>query len=370
MTTALTLLTRRDDLAELAWLDALPGGGGVPTAGDLPAGSVLLQVEAVALTANTLTYGLLGERLHYWDAFPVTRLGWGCLPAWGTAVVAASTLAELPVGERIAGLLPVATHCLLQPVRVTASSLRDGATHRRPLAAAYQHYERLPTRRPAGARSPAEELGALLRPLFFLAFLLADDLRDADAQTVVVTSASSRTSKALAQQLSGSGIRVLGLTAPARVAAASTSGSYDAVLGYPDVAALPAAVAGDVVVVDVAGDASLCLEVREALAGRVVRTVLVGATHRPRDGALVADAADEVVFSAADRLRQRATEWGQERLRVRQEAAWASYVEATRGSVEVLTAHGRSEVAAAYREVLDGRCPPSHGHLLSPAGDG
>ncbi len=53
---AQTLLTRRDNLAELCWRDGLPDGSPTPTADSLPGGTVLLRVEAVALTANTLTY--------------------------------------------------------------------------------------------------------------------------------------------------------------------------------------------------------------------------------------------------------------------------------------------------------------------------
>jgi hypothetical protein len=99
----------------------------------LPAGSVLVKVEAVALTANTFTYGLLGEQLGYWDFFPTARSGWGVLPAWGTGLVQDSAAPELPTGSRLSGLLPIASHCLLIPVQVTSSSLRDGSAHRRRL---------------------------------------------------------------------------------------------------------------------------------------------------------------------------------------------------------------------------------------------
>jgi len=148
-TGARTLLTGRDDLAGLAWRDGLPDGAPLPAAGSLPEGAVLLQVEAVALTANTLTYGLLGERLRYWDFFPSARPGWGCLPGWGTARVEASALSELPPGSRISGLLPIATNCLLWPRRLTPLTLRDGAEHRRELPG--------PTSTTNGSRRPPPE---------------------------------------------------------------------------------------------------------------------------------------------------------------------------------------------------------------------
>jgi len=371
-TGARTLLTGRDDLAGLAWRDGLPDGAPLPAAGSLPEGAVLLQVEAVALTANTLTYGLLGERLRYWDFFPSARPGWGCLPGWGTARVEASALSELPPGSRISGLLPIATNCLLWPRRLTPLTLRDGAEHRRDLPGAYQHYERLPPTA-AGAAGPDEDeaLGALLRPLFVLGFLLAEHLvrlaEASDVLTVVLTSASSRASQAVAQQLTGSGLRVVGLTAAPRVTACAATGLYDAVVPYPraeDVAGL--APDGGVVLADLAGDAAVRDQLRAALPGRLRRTVLVGATHRADDQALVPHPSAEVFF-APEQLRQRTADWGVEGLRRRQDSAWRSYLDGARRRVDLLPARGPEAVEQAYREVLAGRCSPRHGHLLLPA---
>ncbi|HEV7207970.1 MAG TPA: DUF2855 family protein [Mycobacteriales bacterium] len=88
-----TLLTHRADLAALQWLDALPDGGLPPPWGALPTGSVLVKVEAVALTANTFTYGPLGEQLGYWDFFPTARAapGTGCTCCASTALGTLST---------------------------------------------------------------------------------------------------------------------------------------------------------------------------------------------------------------------------------------------------------------------------------------
>ncbi len=371
-TRAMALLTRRDDLAQVAWREGQPDGRPLLSADSLPEGSVLLRVEAVALTANTMTYGLLGEQFRYWDFFPTAEPGWGCLPAWGTGVVELSSMPDLPPGSRVSGLLPVASHCVLRPVRVTADSLRDGAQHRRELPGSYQHYDRLASASGNRAPSTDEALGVLLRPLFILGFLLADYLAELaqrrDISTVVLTSASSKTAQAVAQQLAASGIHIVGLTSDARVDAVVASGLYGSVLSYPqaDLAAARAA-GGDVVLVDLAGDASLRERLRTALAPRVDRTVLVGATHRPAAPALVPSPNEEVFF-APDRLRQRTADWGALDLRRRQDLAWADYLTATRQRIEMLHAHGPAAAELAYREVIEGRCPPEHGHLLHLSG--
>jgi len=184
-----------------------PGGPGV----DPPGRHVLVRVEQVALTSNVFTYGATGDafgykgypdhgsdrstaarcggagqRHHkdvgqevtycrhpdspfgYWDFWPTGEPGWGCLPAWGTAQVLAGDVTGLPVGSRLAGLLPIASHALLQPEHITGTSLRDGAPHRRPLMAAYQHYQRLPGQ-PGPGGVLDEQLASLLRPLVVLA---------------------------------------------------------------------------------------------------------------------------------------------------------------------------------------------------------
>jgi len=44
---------------------------------ELKTGEVLLRVDHFALTANNVTYGIVGERIGYWKFFPVADEGWG-----------------------------------------------------------------------------------------------------------------------------------------------------------------------------------------------------------------------------------------------------------------------------------------------------
>lgn len=321
-----------------------------------------MRVEQVALTSNVFTYGATGDALGYWDCWPTGEHGWGCLPAWGTARVLTGEVPGLPVGSRFAGLLPLASHALLQPERITGTSLRDGAPHRRALLPAYQHYQRLPAH-PGPAGVLDEQLASLLRPLVVLAAVLVDAVLDTTPApiTVVLTSASSRTARAVARELTDRA-HVIGLTSPARVAAVQATGLYDGVLGYQQIDRL-AAVAdpGPAVVVDLAGRGDVRAHARGALADRSTRCLLVGATH---GGGLLPDPQEEV-FLAPERIRTLAKAWGPDALASHLEAAWQQHLPAARTEVQVVHATSPTQVRDAYTDVLTGRCPLAHGHLLT-----
>ena len=106
MTSFWALAVARDDLSRTALLQ-----GAVPEIGE---GEALLRVDRVGLTANNVTYAVLGESFHYWDFFPAEP-GWGLVPLWGFADIVASALADVPVGGRVYGYLPPASHLVVRP---------------------------------------------------------------------------------------------------------------------------------------------------------------------------------------------------------------------------------------------------------------
>jgi len=89
-----TFAIARNDLAETLVVD-----GQVP---DLSDGEALLQVDRVGMTANNVTYAVLGGAMRYWEFFPPSRHGldqeWGVVPLWGFAEVAAAELVGVGVG--------------------------------------------------------------------------------------------------------------------------------------------------------------------------------------------------------------------------------------------------------------------------------
>ena len=104
---ALDFVVDRDDLHATRLVDAE-----MPDASELMEGAVLVEVERFGFSANNITYASLGRTMRYWDFFPRSD-GWGRVPVWGFARVAASAREGIGEGERVFGYLPMSTHVVL-----------------------------------------------------------------------------------------------------------------------------------------------------------------------------------------------------------------------------------------------------------------
>ena len=51
------------------------------------------------MTANNITYAVMGDVMSYWDFFPTGEEGWGVLPTWGFAEVEASEAEGVEEGD-------------------------------------------------------------------------------------------------------------------------------------------------------------------------------------------------------------------------------------------------------------------------------
>ena len=159
--------------------------------------SALLAVDRFALTANNVTYAAIGRVLGYWDFFPAED-NWGCVPVWGYADVVASNCAGLAAGERLFGYMPMATHLIIQPRKITPYGLADGAPHRAKLASIYNRYVRVNRSR---RDTSHEDRHMIFYPLFVTSFLMQDFFTEHDyfgARNIVVSSASSKTAMGFA----------------------------------------------------------------------------------------------------------------------------------------------------------------------------
>jgi NADPH:quinone reductase-like Zn-dependent oxidoreductase len=322
----------------------------------------LLRVERFGFSSNNITYALLGDALGYWSFFPAAD-GFGRIPVWGFAEVVASAANDLAEGVRVFGYCPMSTHLVVRPGRTDDAGFRDAAPHRARLPAAYNAYRRVDA--DPGYEPDREDQQLLLRPLFFLSFLLDDYLAENElfgAETVVVSSASSKAAPGLAFLLSRRGVPVVGLTS--KVAAVEELGVYDRVIAYDAIDAL-----GDAptTFADLAGDAAVRRAVHERLGDRLRHSAAVGLTHADRAASRADNRAlpgsAPVSFFAPDRLRARTREWGQAALDARLAAAWRPFIEWSDKWLEIEHTHGPSGVEAVYRQVLDGRVAPTAGHV-------
>lgn len=333
----------------------------------LAPGQALLRIDKFALTANNITYAVMGDALRYWDFFPSSEPDvWGRIPVWGFADVAATAHDDIEEGTRVYGFLPMSTQLVITPGRIDPNGFVDTAPHRAALPGAYNSYSRADA---DPAHDPAhEDHRMVLWPLFFTSFLIDDFLQDNavfGAEEVVLSSASSKTAIGTAFQLARRGaVDVIGLTSPSNVSFVEGLGIYDRVVPYEEVDALGASPAA---YIDIAGDAGVRAAVHSAYGARLTHSMIVGATHWDESPAAQAGLPGPapLFFFAPDRIAKRTKDWGRAGLGDRVAEAWRRYVEFADGWLEIRRGAGPEAVEATYRELVDGRADPAVGHVLT-----
>ena len=334
-------------------------------------GEVRLRVDAFGLTANNITYAAAGDLIGYWTFFPPPPVGdnvnWGRVPVWGFADVVESRCEGVDEGERLFGYLPMSTELVIEPRRVSAGSLGDGAAHRATLPAVYNNYDRCAATPGYDPALEAEQM--LYRPLFFTSFLIDDFLADNDsfgATTVVLGSASSKTAFGTAHLLSQrEGVTVVGLTSPGNVAFVDGLGCYDQVVTYDEIGSLPVAPAA---FVDMSGNASVVRAVHEHYGDDLRHSAIVGLTHWEDrlDRAEPIPGPAQAMFFAPSQVEQRRKDWGPGVLEARLAEAWGPFIEQVSDWVEIQHGTGHDTVHDVYVELLENRTPPNLAHVLHP----
>jgi len=348
------LLIDRSDLSHTELVD-------VPTPTPEP-GQVVLRSDRVGMTANNVTYAVFGEAMKYWDFFPTDDPAFGRVPLWGFAEVEASTVPEVAEGTRLYGYLPTSSHLVVQPSKADAKAFRDASPHRQHLPTPYNGL--ITTTEDPAYVADQEDLQVLYRPLFMTSFVLADFITDHDcfgAQTVVISSASSKTSYGAAFLLDG--IHRVGLTSAGNREFTESLGCYDEVRTYDEVEELPE---GPAVYVDVAGDPALRRRVHERLVP--VHSAVVGAAHHDAEPDLAGGddlpGSRPTFFFAPDQMRKRYADWGPDGVEIRHAEAWARFAPIVAGWVDVTLGAGPTGLDAAWKEVLAGATPPRVGHVI------
>jgi hypothetical protein len=332
------LEVRRGDLRTARVVDADPP--------PLEAGQTRFAVERFGLTANNVTYGLLGDTLRYWTFFPAAEGGWGRVPAWGFATARESRCPEVPEGTRVFGYVPMGGDLVLEPQHVGERGFQDGSDHRGQLAAVYNGYRRADP-------SDRDDATMVLQPLFMTSVLLARSLEGAGR--AIVSSASSKTALGTAYLLARAGTEVVGITAATEFA--SGLGVYREVLSYDaidDLERRPATF------VDFSGNAGVRGAVHRHLGDQLEASILVGATHIDAER----PASDEhlpgprpTFFFAPHHLGAGID--GEARAAFAELVAWgATWLEIERRD-------GRDAVLAAWTEAVGGRLAPTRALSLT-----
>ena len=357
-------LVRRDDLHRCEVRPA-------PSPEDvrLDRGQVLLGVDAFGLTANNITYAVFGDAMHYWNFFPAPD-GWGRVPVWGFANVLRSEHPDVRVGERLYGYLPMSSHFVAQADNVTRTGFTDAAAHRQEMDRFYNQYQR--TAADPGYDRAREGEQMLLRPLFFTGFLIDDFLADNEffgARTVIVSSASSKTSIGLAFQLHTRGAdtcEVIGLTSKRNAELVRSLGLHHRVVLYDDIESIPAST--PTVFVDMAGDADVTTRVHRHFRDALKYNCQVGATHWDHVSmALELPGPQPQLFWAPGQLGKRIGDWGVAGFQQRTGEAWTRFVPYVNRWMTIERSGGSAEIQRVYLDTLDGRADPRKGYVLSPS---
>jgi hypothetical protein len=340
------LHVRRDDLAVIAAVER------DVTVGD---GEALFAIESFALTANNVTYAAHGVDMAYWGFFPAPE-GFGIVPVWGFARVVESRAEGIEAGQRFYGYWPMASHALLRPGKVSPRGFTDVATHRQKLPPVYNGYV---TASPAYG---SEAVQALFRPLYTTSFVLDQMFRDSPAATLVLTSASSKTALGLAQAAKGRQ-RIIGLTSASNIGFVESTGYYDAVIDYADVATLAA---GDdrVALVDFSGNGAVRHAVHSVLGDRLIESHVVGDTHWDAGNTNKLPGVAPRLFFAPSVIVDRIGQWGAAGFEERLTAAWNGFM-ASVGWLRLVEDKGADKVAGHWRALAAGRIDPADGLVLT-----
>lgn len=339
------LRVRRGDVASCALVE--DGSRGA----ELSEGDAQLVVERFALSANNITYAVLGDELGYWRLFPAPD-GWGCIPAWGYARVVVSRSPVVTEGQVVFGLVPMGTQVTVRPAPHPLGFV-DAAPHRTELSPIYNQYLSL---------ADEGDAALLMRPLFVTSVLLDLVLSEAEldsGRTVVLTSASSKTAYGLAHLLRSRPGQTIGLTSVAHRAWVEGLGLYDAVLAYDELRDLDPP--GGAVLVDFAGDSALLRHVHEQLGEALGRSIQVGFTHRRVEAAAtpLPGPAPEFFFAPAEMTR-RGRELGQ-----RYAEAWRGFASVAERTMRIERVIGGDDLMRVYRDLLEGRADPAVGYVAS-----
>lgn len=338
---------------------------------DLPplgAGEVRLRIESFAVTANNVTYAVVGDAFGYWNFFPGEG-EWGVVPMWGHAIVIQSRHPDLAVGERVYGYLPMAETLDLLPDAVSPGGFVDAAAHRQPMSPIYNRYSRLAA---DPEHDPAQEAERMIfGPLFKTGFLIESMMRRAawfGAETLICTSASAKTAMATASVARDKSpqVRRIGLTSPGNVDFVRAGGFYDSVIAYDRIADLPQ---GPSVLVDFAGNAGVIHAVHSALGTQLKYSCTVGVTHvgagfGQDNGPLPGP--EPVLFFAPHHAVAAIQELGPKAFGEAVAQSWSRFVAEAGGAVTIERYDGLETAAEVFVATAQGKADPAVGIVIRP----
>lgn len=336
-----------------ARIGALAQTTALPDPDTLADGEARFVIEQFALTANNVTYAVHGEDFAYWKFFPAPE-DHGIVPVWGFGRVVETRSDAVAVGSRWFGYWPMGSQAVLSPQQVSAFGFTDGAAHRAALPYFYNRYS------PASAAWGDDALQCLFRPLYATSFLIDCLMATRPLDTLLLSSASSKTALGVAQAALGRQT-VVGLTSPANREFCLATGYYDQVYSYEDLGGIP----GDAIgFIDFSGHGGVRHNVHSLLAGRLAESHIVGDTHWQAPNTAALPGPVPQLFFAPTVAQDRVAQWGAAGYDARLSTAWAGFA-ATLAWLTVTRVTGADAVATAWARLVNGEINPADGIVAS-----
>ena len=357
---------RKDDLAKATLAEAEVGA--------LAPGAVRFAVESFSVTANNISYAVVGDGFGYWNFFPPIAedpAGLGIVPMWGHARVVASNCDAIAVGERVYGYLPMATGLDVAPGKIHPGGFADLTEHRQPMSPIYNAYTRLAA---DPEHDPAREAERMIYgPLFKTGFIIEYFLRGQaffGAEQIVLTSASSKTALGLASvaRANSPGIRRIALTSPGNAGFVRDTGLYDEVVAYDDLASIAKK---PTVSVDFAGNSKVLAALHAHFGEALAYSCLVGATHVDARGGGFGRSSElpgpkPVLFFAPDHFVAFFKEHGPVEGGRMAAEAWHGFLASVEGTVEIVRLKGLEAARETYLAMIGGTVDPAQGIVIEP----
>ena len=357
MTQLIEHQVRKDDIRTTRWHEY--------EAPPLEEGDVLLAVDTFAITANNVTYAAFGEVMRYWDFFPASD-GWGRVPMWGFATVAESKADGVKPGQRVYGYVPASNAFIARKVSTAGLAFRDNAKSREGLSPFYNTY--IFTTDDPAYTTGTEPQQMLFRPLFATGWWLADliNRHDASPTSALITSASSKTSLAMAWALNAldKPIETIGLTSVSNVPFTEKTGLYARTVAYNDISSIK--VDAPTSLTDMRGSPQIVSAVHTALESELAASITVGATDWEADRTPVPiPGVQPDFFFAPDYIAKRIKEEGPE-ISARMTADMVQFYGDSQAFITPTTSQGHDAIDAAWQQCLEGKVTPDTGLILVP----
>ena len=332
-------------------------------------GEILVHVDLFSFTSNNITYAVSGEIIRYWEFFPSSGKqsdGWGIIPVWGFADVIESRADVIPVGDRVFGYFPPATHLKLKPGKITLMGFEDLSEHRSNLPKTYNIYRRVLSELNYDRKFDRDR--SLFYPLFVTSFCLWDSLQENNwygADQVLILSASSKTSIGLAYGLhiDATAPMTIGITSTRNLQNVKKLRLYDQILTYDQLNDLDTTI--QTTIVDMSGNNIVVASLHKRLGDLMKFTVKVGLTHwkelNPNKD-IIKDRSN--FFFAPSYIQKRIEDLGGDEFDKKITQFLLEAISETRKWLEYNNLYGLDSLTQLYPSVCDGEIPANQGLIV------